>query len=208
MKLLARLILKIGGFDLSWIRIAITGKEYALTAEDHTHLLRLFKKSNYIILTKRRWSLGSFMVVIASTILTRKKAYWTHGLMNVEGDVGTPKLMEAIGRGVVISDFFDVFNCDSVSVLRPKMPKGFEMNWEGLNNEAYNHLGKEYDTLSDILDDQKLNCTEYIWKCLQKVPDADIWFHGLKTLIDQNHNLCPQMFYDCGSFEVVFEARR
>ena len=148
------------------------------------------------------------MVTIASTILTRKKAFWTHALMNVEGDVGAPVLMEAIGKGVTISDFFHVFACDAVVVLRPRIPKGFEMNWEGLNDAAYSNLGKEYDTLSDILDDQKMNCSEYVWKCLSKIPDADIWFNGLRVMIENNKNLCPQMLYDCGCFEVVFEIRR
>lgn len=208
MKALARLIMKIGGIDLTWLRMKLTGKAYNLLEDDQNQLLRLFKKSNYIVLTKRSWSLSPIMVTIASAILTKRKSFWTHALMNVEGDKGGPQLMEAIGSGVVTSDFFHVFACDAVVVLRPRIPKGLEMNWEGLNDAAYSNLGKEYDTLSDILDDQKMNCSEYVWKCIQKVPDADIWFNGLKVLINEHKNLCPQMFYDCGCFEVVFEIRR
>lgn len=208
MNSLARFIMKIGGIDMTWLRMKLTGKVYNLLNDDHSHLLRLFNNSNYIVLTKRSWCLGSFMVTIASTILTRKKSFWTHALMNVEGDKGPPQLMEAIGSGVTISSFTSVFHCDAVVVLRPKIPKGFQMSWEGLNEAAYSNLGKEYDTLSDILDDQKMNCSEYVWKCLSKIPEADIWFNGLRVLIDNNKNLCPQMLYDCGCFEVVFEIRR
>lgn len=208
MKWLGRMILKIGGIDFTWLRGWLFGKEYLLEPDDHIQLLKIFKESNYIILTKRRWTVSSMMVIVASMLLTRRRAYWTHALMNVEGDSGTASLMEAVGSGVKRSDFFEVFNCDSVTVLQPRIPKGLPFNWTGLNNAAYYYQGREYDSVSDIMDDQKLNCTEYVWKCLQEVPDAGIWFHGLKTLIDHHQNLCPQMFYDCGSFEVVFEARR
>lgn len=90
------------------------------------------------------------------------------------------------------------------------MPPGIsreQLSWEKLNDAAYSHLGKEYDSLADILDDRKLNCVEYVWDCLKNIPGSDIWFSGLKKMIEKNGNLCPEMFYDCGSFEIVYEVR-
>jgi hypothetical protein len=128
--------------------------------------------------------------------------------MNVEGDNGPVELVEATGKGVKKSEFYEVFDCDAIAILRPKIPKGFNISWEALNDEAYTHLGKQYDSLAQLLDARKMNCTEYVWTCLKKIPEADIWFHGLKALIDHKGNLSPQMFYDCGSFEVVLEIKR
>lgn len=210
MKLIGRLLMKIGGIDFSELRLILTGTLYGLEEENHQMLRKVLSKSNYIILTKRRWTISSWLILIGSYLLTGKKSYWTHALMNVEGDSGTVQLMEAVGKGVKISDFYEVFNCDAVTVLRPRIPEGISVSWEGLNDAAYSHLGKEYDSVADIMDDQMLNCTEYVWKCLRAVKDPamDIYLHGLVAVFGDKKNLCPQMFYDCGSFEVVYEARK
>lgn len=187
---------------INWVHLR--KKEWLLTPQDHLQILKHLKTSNYIILIKRRGYLSDPMICFANWYFTGKWGYWTHVLMNIEGDVGTPILVEATGKGVHKSVFNEVFNCDSVCIMRPRISYA---TWEDINNIAYSYFGREYDTLGDILDDKKLNCVEYVMDCLLKLPNGPIYFHGLTAFLKMFKNLTPDMYKYCGSFEVVYEAR-
>jgi len=197
----------LGGLNYLWLRERVEGERFRLTEDDHLTILKHLTNSNYIILTKRRGYLSNPMICFANFVLTFKWGYWTHALMNIEGDSPCPELVEAIGAGVKKSSFYEVFNCDSVCILKPRIPKGADLSWEQINEAAYSMMGKEYDTLGDLMDDNKLNCVEYVMKCLKIVPSGDILFHGLYAFVNMHKNLTPDMFLYCGSFEVVHCVR-
>jgi hypothetical protein len=130
--------------------------------------------------------------------------------MNVEGDLAGHlgyKLIEATGTGVHYSTFMEVFDCDSVALLAPR---GVPLDeWTKVLDKVKTELGKQYDTLFDITSDTNVSCVEMVFVGLKTLPDYEARFPQLVSLIaERGNNLTPQMLYDTGELEVVFEVRR
>ena len=145
-----------------------------------------------------------------SFFATKKTAHYTHALMNVEGDIDNHvdyRLIEATGKGVHYSTFMEVFDCDSVCILKPR---GVEIQeWTMVLDSVKASLGVEYDTLFDLTDESKVSCIELVYKGIKQLPDYTRRFESLLRLIEKTKgNLTPQMLYDCGDLDVVFEVRR
>jgi hypothetical protein len=186
------------------------GMYYYLTEEDHDHLRELLAKDYYLIMTWNKCHLSSHMIALVSWLGTGAKARWSHVLMNVEGDLEGHlgfKLIEATGVGVHYSSFMQVFDCDSVALLKPK---GVDATaWTAALDTARTSVGKPYDTLFDILDDKAVSCVELVYDALKTLPGGLAAFPNLTKLIEGAHGeLTPQMLYDCGDLEVVFEVHR
>lgn len=168
----------------------------------------LLIKDYYIILTKRKNHVSTFFVCLAHFLLTGKWGYWSHSLMNLEDEVNRIsdfRLLEATGTGVHYSSFSEVFSVHSVVLLKPKNIKLKE--WTGLLDRAKLQLGKPYDTLFNIKDENKLSCVELIRLILEGEPNYLINFPNFESLIKRYKNLSPQMFYDSGDFEIVYQIK-
>lgn len=203
--------------DIQWPRLqafintkAARGIYYRMQEQDHDQIRKLLKENYFIVLTRRRCHLTSYLISLVSKLATGTSSHWTHALMNVEDDLEGHlgyMLVEATKQGVHPSSFMQVFDCDSVVLLKPV---GCTLEeWTQAMDECKKAIGKQYDTLFDILDDNKVSCVELVYVALMRIPNAKARFPKLLALIESKHNeLTPQMLYDCGDLEIVYEQRR
>ena len=186
------------------------GNKYLLKLKDHAEIAAVLNEGNYLILSRRSSHLTTYLIALVHFILTGKWGYWGHISMNIEKDIikdfNEFKFIESVGSGVKKSSFHQIFNCDSIAILKPKCPDGIE--WEKVIEESLSNLGKKYDLELDLNDESKMNCVELILDALKQVPNYEYKFHGLLAEIKQQKNLTPDMFYECGSFDVILEIRR
>lgn len=186
------------------------GIYYKLEEPDHDKLREMLKDNYFVILTRRRCHLTTYLIALASLVAAGKPSHYTHALMNVEGDLDGHlgyKLIEATGVGVHYSTFMQVFDCDSVVLLSPKgmTPEA----WTAVMDNVKAKLGEEYDDFFDISEDKSVSCVEMVYWGLKSLPDYQTRFPELIKLIETHGNdLTPQMLYDCGDLDVAFEVRR
>lgn len=182
---------------------------WSLTEEDWNRLHDLLSKNYYIILTRNSAHMSTYLVSIGTLFNDKRWGHWGHALMNLEGDDPTKddfKLMEATGKGTHFSTFWEVFTCDSVALLKPKNLSADE--WTAVMDKLLKQEGKEYDTLCDLANDQKVNCVEMCRTALRGEPNYETDFANFEAMIAKNKNLTPESFYHCPDFEVVWEVRR
>lgn len=179
-----------------------------LTVAELSEIRNLLTPNYYIILTRRNNHLSTFFVGLASWVVSGKWSYWAHALMNLEDEVKSDndfRLIEATGAGTHYSTFEDVFKVHGVVLLKPKN-MSIEY-WTAVMDKATQQLGKPYDSLFDLKNDQRLSCVELVRTALMAEPDYEKNFPHFEKMICDNKNLTPQMFYDCEDFEVVYEIR-
>jgi hypothetical protein len=169
----------------------------------------LMTDNYYIILSHRSNHLSTFFIGLLSFCLTGKWAYWCHALMNVEDKVeddGDFRFIEAVGTGVRYAGIANVLDVHGIVLLKPKNMSLEE--WTAALDKAKTELGKPYDTLFDLSNDQSLSCVELVRVALQNEPNYAADFANFEAMIKAKKNLTPSMFYDCPDFEVVYEVRR
>lgn len=186
------------------------GVYYKLNEQDHDAIRDILAKNYLIVLTRRKSHLTTYLIALISAFVDHKVSHYTHALMNVEGDLEGHigyKLIEATGKGVHFSTFMEVFDCDSVALLAPK---GIPLDkWTKVLDKVKTQIGKQYDTLFDITSEENVSCVEMVLVGLRSLPDYEARFPRLVSLIaERGNNLTPQMLYDTGELEVVFEVRR
>jgi hypothetical protein len=198
--------------NVHWPRLQAVlngGLYYSLKEQDHDKIREILAKDYLIILTRRKSHLTTYMIAFVS-LFAKSKAHYTHTLMNVEGDIPGNigyKLIEATGSGVHYSSFMEVFDCDSVALLSPK---GLPLTeWTAVLDKVKTELGMQYDTLFDITQANQVSCVEMVYWGLKTLPDFEVRFPNLIKLIQEaKNNLTPQMLYDTGELDIVFEVRR
>lgn len=197
---------------ITWVKLRkfFTGKDYNLTAEDLDFIRKALASNYYVIATRRNTSLTTYIIALGSFITTGKFSHYDHVLMNLEGDNPNADidfyLMEATGSGVHWSSFMQVFDCDSVALLKPKNIT--VEDWEGAVVAMKEQLGKPYDDAIDFSQTKRDSCVQMVNDSLMGMPDYNEKFPNLIADIKKYTRLTPQMYYDCPDFEVVFEARR
>ncbi len=198
---------------LQWIRLQAVingGVYYSLMECDHDIIRSILKENYLIILTRRKAHFTTYLIYILNYIYTHKKTYYTHALMNVENDIPNNidyKLIEATASGVHYSTFMQVFDCDSVVLLKPKNVPLKE--WTKVLDNVKNQLGLPYDNIFDITSNSSVTCVEMIYQGLKTLPNYTERFPNLIALLEANkNNLAPQDLYSCGDLDIVFEARR
>lgn len=212
----------------SWIILSI-GKIHwpskrFISQADRAKIKSMLVDDYFVILTYRKNHLSTYFIGIANLFVTGKWARWTHALMNLEDSVQnlqdfriTPMdkkvqlttrdrvLIESIGEGSIVSPFEKVFDVHGVALLKPK---GVTLDeWRSIMDKAKEQMGKPYDTLFNLADDKHLSCVELVRTVLMDLPNYELRFRRFEDLIQKHGNLTPQMYYDCGDFEVVFEVR-
>jgi hypothetical protein len=180
-----------------------------LTDEELDKIQEILTPNYYVILTRRNNHLSTYMVSFANFFLTGKFSFWSHALMNLENSVNSREdfiLVEAIGKGVTLSHFNEVFDVNAVVLLKPKNLS--VEKWTAILDKARNSVGKPYDNLFDLKNDSAMSCVELVRHALQADPDYATNFAQFEAMIRERKNLTPQMFYECLDFEVVYEIRR
>lgn len=189
------------------LRKLIFGKGFRLSAEDHRAIKRILSTGYYIILTEDRTHLSSWAVKIGHFFLTGKWPRYTHALVNVEPDKSTEfRFVEALNKGVKLSLFNDVFQCDSVCILKPKRFSIEEVD-EAMG-ASLRYIGLKYDKRFRYNNASELSCVEVARNCLKTLPNYAEKMRIFEFMIASEKNLTPQMFRDCPDFEVVREFRR
>jgi len=79
--------------------------------------------------------------------------------------------------------------------------------WTRVLDKLKNDVGKPYDTLYNLADDQSISCVELVRNALSASPTYKQDFAHFEELISKYKNLDPEMFYICRDFEVVWEVR-
>lgn len=201
----------VGGIKWEFIPALFNnGRYYKLSDASLDHFKHLLAENHYVILTRRDTHLSTYLLSITELIMRRRLGYWSHCAMNAEDEVTTDddfRIIEAIGKGVKYSEFMEVFDCDSASLL---LPKGFTAEmWSIALLDAANQLGKKYDTVFDCLDDTKMSCIEIIRHALMAgSPNYAVEFARFEAMYKKYKKITPQMLYDCGDFVVAYEIRR
>jgi hypothetical protein len=75
-------------------------------------------------------------------------------------------------------------------------------------DKAMTEIGKPYDSLFDLKNDNALSCVELGRTALMAEPNYYTNFANFEEMIRKRKNLTPQMFYECPDFEVVYEIRK
>lgn len=182
-----------------------------LSVADQEIIKQMLTTDYYIILTRRSNYLSTYAIAFANLVLTGKWGFYSHALMNMEDVVKDPsdfRLIEATGHGVGYSSFDKVFNSglDAAVLLKPKH-MSIE-DWTKVMDAANENLGKPYDSLFDLKNDNALSCVELVRNALKGLPDYNERFADFEEMIKKNRNLAPQMFFDCKDFEVVFQINK
>jgi hypothetical protein len=116
------------------------------------------------------------------------------------------RLVEATGNGVNYSPFELVFEVHGVVLLKPKNMS--VDHWTLVMDKAMTEIGKPYDSLFDLKNDNALSCVELVRTALMAEPNYYTNFANFEEMIRKRKNLTPQMFYECPDFEVVYEIRK
>lgn len=187
-------------------RALLTGRSHNLTVNDWLKIITLVGDGYYVILTRKKSHLSTYLVMLGNFITTGRFGHYSHALMNVEGDNVPFKLVEATAKGVHYSRINEVLNCDSVAILKPKHYSACEL--QRCIDFLLDDIGKPYDDLFDLLDQSRMSCVEVVRGALMMLPDYQVRMANFEEMIRREKTLTPQMFYDCPDFEIVLEIRR
>jgi hypothetical protein len=193
----------------NWIGTVQWQQRHGLTDVEKQQVMEMLKKDYYVIMTRNSNHLATYAISIANFFICGKFGYYGHVLLNLEDQVqGVQdfRLAEAIGVGTKFSTFDQVFgDIDGVCLMKPRSMTIDE--WTGLLDKAKSEMGKPYDTLFDIKNDQALSCVELTRDVLMAEPNYKTDFANFEALVASSKNLTPQMFRDCIDFEPVLEIK-
>lgn len=205
-KILEKIIKLIGRVDFSSIKYFFTGTYYDLSKDDIKACALFLCENRCFGLLRRKTHLSSFFVSLSHWFLTGRWGYWSHVWANAD-DKEKPldlEIVEAIGKGVVKSSFWDVFSCDSICLLRPK--KLSDDEWEKVNMVIHSFVGLGYDEFFNLKNANELSCVELLYAGIRSVNPMAL--PGLTRMIARYGNITPDMVYGCGDFEICIEIRR
>jgi hypothetical protein len=74
-------------------------------------------------------------------------------------------------------------------------------------DKANSDVGKPYDTLFDLKNDNALSCVELVRDALKATDNYEQDFANFEKMIKRSKNLDPHMFYRCADFEIIYEVR-
>lgn len=207
--MISKFLIWLGKVRWENLRKKIYGKPYNLSLQDWVDIGEILKKGNYVILTRRKAHLSTYLTNFAHFLLTFRWGYYSHACVNVEpnniSNIDEIMIYESIGTGTKISNFNKVFDCDSVCILKPVW--GNDFDWSDTVQNLYKDLGKPYDGSFDLGNPDKVSCVEYILNSLRKHPNYMEIFYPLERMIEIEGNLSPDMFYESGAFRLVYEKR-
>ena len=219
----------ISPFTWGKLKKFILGRKFEgnLQTIDHARIREVLSKGHYIILVRRNTHLTTYLISLAHYLLGLKTffktkgrskwpnfGFWAHVLINIE-DTTTPQddsdfmLVEAVGKGVKVSSFLEVFDCDAVKILAPiSSITGESRPWEIITERVFADVGKPYDLKFNLKDDKAMSCVEFVYDTLKNDSLYCYDFKNLTDMIELYGNLDPDMFGQANCFKTVLEIRR
>ena len=194
-------------FNWTGIKYFFTGKEYNLTQTDIQNIVEVLLKDRVIGLNWKGSHFSSYPTLWAHWALTGEWSKWGHAWINVDDEKESGyriKIYESVGKGGVVSPFWEVLNSDAVVLLRPKYVR--EDHWDEINLELEKSQGVPYDCYSNVNDQSEMNCVERVVKAILNVDSKAL--PGLTKMIEKHRVLTPQMFLSSGDFEEVLRIER
>lgn len=216
MSLKTSLLKLLGKINWEWAQKLKIGRVGRLTVEQKKKIWEILAKHHCAILTRRETHLSTYGIMLAHFVLTTrawiaagfkgpkpKFAFYSHALVNIE-ETDTPEnpddfeLVEAIGVGVVYSDFEKVFNCDHVCLMLPP--------WDIITEIVQKKIGTKYDFELNPDDQSEMSCVELVdWAIKQCAPNPEA-HQVLDQIKKRLKNIDPQSLKDCGLFTVLYEV--
>ena len=179
-----------------------------LTAAELSTIRTHLASDYYVIVTRNNNHLSTYAINFGDWMIGNGWSYWGHALLNTEDAVtsdGDFELVESTAQGVHVETFANVFDCNSVALLKPKhMDIG---DWTKIFTQALADVGKPYDDLFQLDQTQCFSCVELVRNALQADPDYETSFANFEALVQKYNRVTPQMLYECADFEVVYEVR-
>ena len=179
-----------------------------LTAVEQDTIRQKLTTDYYIILSRNNNHLSTYFIGLGDFLIGNGWSYWGHALLNMEDEVKSDtdfELIESTAQGVHIETFANVFDVNSVALLKPKnMPIA---DWNLVFAKAITEIGKPYDNLFNLNSDSSFSCVELVRTALMADPDYATNFANFEALVQHYGRVTPQMFYQCSDFEVVYETR-
>jgi len=137
-------------------------------------------------------------------IQSRSSAAYRNSATPQEHD-HTVRVIEAMSEGVSLTTLEHALDCDSLAVLRPRLPK---VEKAQAVVRAFHYVGRPYDFDFDFSTDAKLVCTEVVYKSYE--PSAG--FTGLKLptvemlgrQVTPANEIARQFDAQCGTSEQQF----
>lgn len=210
----------ISPFKWTFLKFFFTGRAYDLRAADREAARELMKYRTYLWVSRRDTHLTTYLISFSDWVLSLgvwaknkfkgkrpRFGFWSHAFLNYDDN----ELVEAIAKGVERNFFDEVFDCDAAAALLPRNMSVSE--WQDLQpliaEEMLKQLGKKYDSVFDLSDQDKVSCIELVRLVLKnKVHDYDLKFANFETMIEMYKNVTPQMLYESEDFVCVWEVRR
>lgn len=204
----------------TFVKFMLTGRAYDLTADDREHARTIMSSGIFLWVSRRDTHLTTYLITFSDYLLslfywvksgfkgTRPRfGFWAHAFMNFDDN----EIVEAVAKGVQKNYFDEAFDCDSVAALIPKNIPASE--WNDLQpliaEELSKQLGKKYDTIFNIKEEEKVSCIELVRVVLKhKVHNYELKFPHFENTIKQYKNVTPQMLYESPDFVCVWEKRR
>lgn len=198
-----------------------------LQTVDHMRIKEVLSGGHYIILIRRSTHFTTFLIGLGHYLLGIKAylrhpikakwpnfGFWSHALINIE-DTTTPQddsdfmLVEAVGKGVKVSGFLEVFDCDAVKILAPMSNVTGEIRpWQIITERVFADIGKPYDLKFNLKDDKTMSCVEFVYDTLKNDSLYCYDFKNLTDMIELYGNLDPDMFDQANCFKTILELRR
>lgn len=210
----------ISPFKWTWLKFLFTGKAYDLKSIDREAARELMSYRTYVWVSRRDTHLTTYLISFSDWALSLgvwikhkfkgkrpRFGFWSHAFLNYDNN----ELVEAVAKGVKRNFFDEVFDCDAVAAL---VPRNMTINeWSALqpfiSEEMLKQLGKKYDSVFDLSEEDRVSCIELVRLVLKKrVPDYHLKFANFETMIEMYKNVTPQMLYESEDFVCVWEVRR
>ncbi|MGZ3773028.1 MAG: hypothetical protein ACXVCN_04925 [Bdellovibrio sp.] len=211
-KFMGQLVDFFGRIQWESIKRFLTGRRFNLTVDDWYKIADILDKEHCVIATRRNAHLSTYMILFADWIMRPRWGigYWSHICLNKTTGQGFNfsgvKVLQAVGSGAKLSSFKEVFDCDAVVLLRPRGYTAEDMKL--VIAEMEKNIGKPYDNFGNLSDESAVNCVEDVYDGLNETPQYKQDLPRFAAMVDKYKTISPQMFYDCGDFEIVLEIRR
>lgn len=203
----------------TFLKYFFTGRSYDLKPVDREYARDLMKVGVFLWVSRRETHLTTYLIGFADWVLalgawarnkfkgTRPRfGFYSHAFMNVDDN----EIVEAVAKGVQKVFFDEAFDCDAAAALVPRFMSAEE--WGAVRpfvvEELKKQIGKKYDTVFNIENEQLVSCIELVRMVLKhRVKDYEIKFKDFEEMIKQYKNVTPQMLFESKSFVAVWEVR-
>jgi hypothetical protein len=145
-----------------------------------------------------RWVEGQAVEGGSFEELLEKKYPDAHRLSNEADEEGhIPRVIEAVGKGVILTSFEHSGSADSMAVLRPRLAPKEKAK---VLLRAFHYNGRPYDFQFDFMTDAEIVCSELVFKAYEPTDG----FRGLRLPLK---NILGRMVMPPNEFARIFDEQ-